>query len=54
MLWLILWIGIAIWCMNLADKKGYDKTAGFVFGILFGVIALIYYATAKDLTGKSK
>ena len=42
------WIGLGLICMVMAEKRGRNKTLGFVAGLFFGVFAIIYYAIVGD------
>ena len=49
---IIFWIICGICCGIIANNKGYDSTyygIAIVVGCLFGVFAMIFYASAKDL-----
>ena len=45
---LTTWIGLGLICMVMAEKRGRNKTLGFVAGLFFGVFAIIYYAIVGD------
>jgi hypothetical protein len=45
---LAIWIGLALLCMYMAEKRGRDKTLGFIAGLFFGLFAVIYYLIAGD------
>ena len=45
---LAIWIGLALLCMYMAEKRGRDKTLGFIAGLLFGIFGVIYYLIAGD------
>ncbi len=44
----VIWIGLALVCMVMAERRGRDKTLGFVSGLFFGIFSVIYYAIVGD------
>lgn len=51
-----LWVvGLVLWpilCYNLAKRKNRNTGTAVVMGILFGIFALLYYATVGELKEK--
>lgn len=45
---LTTWIGLGLICMVMAEKRGRNKTLGFVAGLFFGVFAILYYWAVGD------
>ena len=40
----------SLWCYDIAKKKERDLTAAIIFGFLFELWAVIFYACAKSKT----
>jgi len=49
-IWVALMFGV-IWglvCSSMAKNKGRDGVGGFIGGLIFGLFAVIYYATREE------
>lgn len=51
---LVIIVISSIVCYNIADDKGYKKREGAFRGAVFGIFAIIYYATLKRIEPKDK
>lgn len=45
---LVIWVGLALVCMVMAENRGRNKTLGIVAGLLFGIFGVLYYWVAGD------
>lgn len=44
---IVVWIGFALICYALAEKKGKNKVVALGVGLLTGLIGVIYYLLAN-------
>jgi len=49
---LIVTVAFGFACMSMAEKRGRDKTLGFVLGFLFCIWSVFYYLIAGDTSKK--
>lgn len=46
---ILVWLGCAYWCSQIAKQNGRNQLIATVAGLLFGVIAVIlYYIAGED------
>jgi len=45
---LVVWVALAIVCMEMARNRGRNPNLGIAAGLAFGIIAVIYYWIAGD------
>jgi len=43
-----IWLAVAFWVATLASAKGYGWVKGALSGLIFGLLALIFYALMPD------
>lgn len=39
----VIWVLMAVWCYNIAEKNGRSGGLAAVWGLLFGIFAVIVY-----------
>jgi len=44
--WLVIWAAAIFLCFNMAKERGRSTSLAIVGGVLFGWLAVIYYALA--------
>lgn len=47
---LLIWVLMALWCKNIAEKNHRDTTIAVILGVLFGIFAVLGYYVAGEKT----
>jgi uncharacterized membrane protein YeaQ/YmgE (transglycosylase-associated protein family) len=43
-----LWVLFGAWAANIAERKGYDRSMGWILGILLGIFGVIIVAVLRN------
>ena len=51
---LAIWVVLAVWSSSMARKRGRSPSWGFLWGFIFGLLAILGYAIAGKTEAKEQ